>query len=331
MMPASARSGCLRVSLLIVATLGAITVATAEPLPTSDQNPLLAASGIPFPLSARAPTDGWRVSADLNWASTALARSNAQELLVVDAESRELRLTLERRLSDRWSINVQLPFRDLSGGSLDSFIDNWHDVFGLPEGARPMQPHDRLRVHYSREGATVVEEGRSQSGLADASAAIGYQLLSTPNSAARAAISIDLPLGEEHWFLSSDAVEISALIAAERRLNDRWSLYGQGAVTWLDEGQLLQQQQRSVVWSGHAALGWQPSRALELIAQVNAHTRVFDDSDLDFFKEAVVLTLGGRIAITPTWSLNIGVSEDIAVEQSPDVVFVVGVTRGPTR
>jgi hypothetical protein len=70
---------------------------------------------------------------------------------------------------------------------------------------------------------------------------------------------------------------------------------------------------------------------VEFLAQVNAHTRVFDDSDLDFFKEAIVLTLGGRIAITPSWSLNIGVSEDIAVEQSPDVVFMVGVTRGPTR
>jgi hypothetical protein len=330
-MSASARSSCLHVSLSAVAALGAITVATAEPLPTTDQNPLLAASGIPFPFSARAPADDWRMSADLNWASTALSRSNAQELLVVDAESRELRLTLERRLSDRWSINVQLPFRELSGGSLDSFIDNWHDVFGLPEGARPMQPHDRLRVHYSRDGATVIEETRSQSGLADANAAIGYQLWSTPNSAARAAISIDVPLGEDHWFLTSDAVEVSALMAAEHRLSDKWSFYGQGAVTWLNEGQLLQEQQRSVVWSGHAALGWQATRALELIAQVNAHTRVFDDSELDFFKEAVVLTLGGRIAITPAWSLNIGVSEDIAVEQSPDVVFVVGVTRGWTR
>jgi Protein of unknown function (DUF3187) len=331
MMSASARSSCLHASLLITAIIGATTVAKAEPLPTSDQNPLLAASGIPLPLPARAPTDGWRMSADLNWASTALSQRNAQELLVVDAETRELRLTLERPLTDRWSVNVQLPFRELSGGSLDSFIDNWHDVFGLPEGARPMQPHDRLRVHYSREGAIVIEEGRSQSGLADASAAIGYQLLSTPDSAARAAISIDLPMGEDHWFLSSDAVEVSALITAEHRLNDRWSLYGQGAVTWLDEGQLLPEQQRSLVWSGHAALGWQAARAVELVAQVNAHTRVFDDSDLDFFKEAVVLTLGGRIAITPTWSLNIGVSEDIAVEQSPDVVFVVGVTRARPR
>ena len=331
MMSASARSSCLRVSLLVAAALGGITAAKAEPLPTGDQNPLLAASGIPLPLPARATADDWRLSADLNWASTALARDNAQELLVVDAESRELRLTLERRVNDRWSINVQFPFRELSGGSLDSFIDNWHDAFGLPEGARPMQPHDRLRVHYSRDGVTAIEEGRSRSGLADASAAVGYQLLSTSDSAVRAAISIDLPIGEDHWSLTSDALEISALVAVEHRLNDNWSLYGQGAITWLDEGQLLPAQQRSAVWSGHAALGWHATRAVELIAQVNAHTRVFDDSDLDFFREAVVLTLGGRVAITPSWSLNIGVSEDIAVEQSPDVVFLVGLTRGRAR
>lgn len=330
MMPASARSSCLRAGLFVVATF-TLAAARAEPLPTSNQNPLLVASGIPLALPAREAADGWQFSADLNWASTALARAAGQELLVVDAESRELRFTVGRRLTDRWSMHVQLPFRELSGGSLDSFIDDWHDVFGLPEGARPMQPHDRLRVYYSRDGATVLEEGRSQSGLADANASISYQLLSSPNSAARAAISVDLPIGEEHWFLSSDAIELSALIAAEHRFNDRWSLYGQGAVTWLDEGQLLRGQQRSVVWSGHTALAWQATRALAFIAQLNAHTRVYDDSDLDFFKEAIILTVGGRIALKPNWSLNLGVSEDIAVEQSPDVVFVMGVSRTQTR
>lgn len=330
MISVGAPSSGLHLSLLLAAVFGG-TSANAEPLPTRNQNPLLAASGIPLPLPARGSEGSWRVSADVNWASTALARGGEEELLVVDAESRELRLTLERRLNDRWSINFQLPYRELSGGSLDSFIDNWHDIFGLPEGARPQQPHDRLRIHYSRAGSTLIEEGRSQSGLADASAAIGYQLFAADHSAARLALAIEVPAGDEHWFLSSDAVEISALIAAEHRISDRWSLYSQGAVTYLEGGQLLPEQQRSVVWSGHAAVGWQATRTVEIMAQLDAHTRVFDDSDLDFFQEALVLTLGGRVAISSDWSLNLGVSEDIAVEQSPDVVFVLGLTRQQGR
>ena len=268
------------------------------------------------------------MSADLHWASTALAQSGVDEALIVDAETRELRLTFERAFAQHWFVQLQLPYRELTGGSLDSFIDNWHDVFGLPEGARPDQPHDRLLMRYRTDDATLFGEERAQRGLGDATATLGHALLSTPQSAARIAISVDLPVGENHWFLSNDGVDVSGIIAAEHRFAERWSVYGQAAVTWLGEGDLMAQQQRDVIWSGHAAISWHATHAVELTAQVNAHSRVFDDSDLDFFQEALVLTLGGSIAISLNWSIDLGVSEDIAVEQSPDVVFVVGVRRG---
>lgn len=300
----------------------------ADALATRDQNPLLAAFGLPSPIGARNAVDGWALSADLNWASTALSQRDANEMLIVDAESRELRLTLERQFAHRWFFQLQLPYRELSGGSLDSFIDNWHDVFGLPEGARPEQPHDRLLIRYREDGVTLFEDTRSQRGLGDTAATFGYALTATERSASRVALSIDLPSGEDDWFLSNDDVDLTALIAAENRFAERWSVYGQAALTWLGEGSLLSDQQKDLAWSAHGAIAWQATRSIELVAQVDAHSAVFDGSDLDFFQEALVLTLGGNIAISPSWSIQLGVSEDIAVEQSPDVVFVLGVRRG---
>ncbi len=322
--------GLARPSANIGTLLLIALAADAAPLPTRDQNPFLAATGIPVTVSARNPEGSWAFAADLNWGSTALLQSASDELLIVDAETRELRVSIERRVADRWSVGLQLPYRDMSGGSLDGFIDNWHEWFGLPEGARPLQPQDRLLVRYASD-TSMIDERHSQRGIADATLFVGYELLASATSAARTVVTIDLPTGEDHWFLTNDAVEISAILAAEHRFSQHWSLSAQGAVTWLDQGNLLPHQQRDLVWSGHTGLAWQATHSIELALQLDAHTRVFDDSELDFFSDALVLTVGGRYAITPEWMLSIGVSEDISVEQSPDVVFVIGVSRGRSR
>ncbi|HKQ31266.1 MAG TPA: DUF3187 family protein, partial [Burkholderiales bacterium] len=61
--------------------------------------------------------------------------------------------------------------------------------------------------------------------------------------------------------------------------------------------------------------------------QLDAHTSAYD-SNLDFLGDAVVLTVGGDYRFSSGWRLDLGVSEDIAVEHSPDVVFVIGVKQG---
>ena len=51
-------------------------------------------------------------------------------------------------------------------------------------------------------------------------------------------------------------------------------------------------------------------------------------ADLDFFGDALVLTVGGDYRFTSGWRLDLAVSEDIAVESASDVVFVIGVKKG---
>jgi hypothetical protein len=317
-------ASCLISALLLLALSSSVT---ASPLPTRDQNPLLAGFGLPMPLPARVPEDTWSLAADFNWGSSALMQGSDDEFLVVDAETRELRLTFERRLGERWTMGLQLPYRYTGGGNLDSFIDTWHDVFSLPEGARPHQSKDRMKIRYWRRGTTLLEFGTQTNGFGDAALTLGYQLFDAPDSAMRAGLSIKVPTGEEHPLNSSGATDISAVVAGERMLGERVSLFGQMGATWLGEGDLLAAQQRDVVWSGQAGLAWRPLRSIELTLQFDAHTRVFDDTELEFFGDALILTAGGAYHFNSGWALNIAVSEDIEVERSPDVVFVIGVSR----
>lgn len=326
----SCRSGSEAFALLLVAS----SSTAAEPFPTRDQNPLLAGFGLPTPMRSRLPAAGaWSLAADLNWGSTALRQGNGREELIVDAETREARFRIEHTLTDRIGVQLQIPYRYTGAGSLDGFIDRWHDVFGLPEGSRPDLPDDQMLIAYERLGTTAfyldsaAAIDTSLSGLADISLDLGLELRQTPSSALTAWLSVKLPSGDADELTGSSAVDVSLVIAGEHRLSDHWSAYGQAAITRLGEGELLSNQQRSIVWSGFAGIGWQAWRGLELKLQVDAHTAAFDDIDLDYFGDAVILTVGGDYRFASGWRLDAGVSEDIAVETSPDVVFVFGLRR----
>jgi hypothetical protein len=175
----------------------------------------------------------------------------------------------------------------------------------------------------------LLDEWERYEGFGDASLELGLQIRRDADSALSAWLSVELPTGEDSR-LSNDGADISLVAAGERRWGDRWSLFGQGALTHLASGSLPVAQQRSVVWSALAGVGVRALPSLELKLQVDAHTAVFD-SDLDYLGEAVILTVGGALHFGGGWRLNLGVSEDLAVESAPDVVFVLGITKeGPS-
>jgi hypothetical protein len=318
-----------RVSALGAALVLSHGVADAQPFTVRDQNPLLAGFGLPSAMPTRlasAEDRSWSGGLDLFWGSTALIQQSASEALIVDAETREARLTLQKPLSNRFSIQLQLPYRYTGGGNLDGFIDGWHDAFGLPDGARSQLPSDDINIAYVRNGSRQLSTTSSASGLADIQAEVGYDLVASEASALSAWLSVKLPTGDADKLTGSGAADVSFILAGERRLNSDWSVFGQAAVTRLGEGELLSYRQEDVVWSGLAGLSGRVWQGLSLKAQIDAHTAAFD-SNLDFLNEAIVLTVGGDYRFASGWLMNIGVSEDIAVEHSPDVVFVFGLQR----
>jgi Protein of unknown function (DUF3187) len=288
---------------------------------------LLAGFGLPSALPARLTSESWSVATDLNWASTSLVQRAGTEQLVVDAETREVRVTIGRSWSSGFAAQLELPYRYTGGGMLDEAIDSWHDLFSLPEGARAAMPADRMRIVYERGGATLLDIDSSASGLADLSLDLGYSLRSTTATAVAAWLSVKLPTGDADRLTGTGATDVSLAIAGERRFGESWSLFGQAGVTWLGDGERLPAQQSDIVWSGFAGVGWRAWRGLQLKAQVDAHSAVFDDAELDFLGDVLVLTVGGDYRFESGWRLDLAVSEDIAVESASDVVFVFGLRR----
>jgi hypothetical protein len=301
--------------------------AAADPFPARDLNPLLAGFGLPAALPARVSGETWTFATDLNWASVSLVQRAGSEQLIVDAETREARMTIGRSWSSGFAAQLQIPYRYTGGGVLDDAIDSWHELFGLPPGSRALSPKDRVRIAYANGNDVRFDVQSSQAGLGDISLDFGRSLASSASTAAAAWLSIKLPSGDADRFTGSGATDVSLAIAAEQRLGESWSAFGQAGVAWLGEGERLADRQRDFGWSALAGIGWQVSRGWELKAQLDAHSAVFDEADLDFLGEALVLTVGGDYRFVSGWQLDLAVSEDIVVESASDVVFVIGLKK----
>jgi hypothetical protein len=312
---------------IATALLSIPSLAAADPFPARDLNPLLAGFGLPAALPARVSGETWSFAADFNWASTSLAQRAGAEQLIVDAEIREVRATLGRSWPNGFAAQLEIPYRYTGGGVLDSAIDGWHDAFGLPEGERAAMPQDRIRIAYARGSNVLLDMQSSTEGLGDIALDVGRSLYSTQSGAAAVWLSIKLPTGDADRLTGSGAMDVSLAIAAEHRLGESGAVFGQAGVTYLGEGERLAEQQQDVVWSGLAGIGWRVWRGLELKAQVDAHTAVFDEAYVDFLGDAIVLTFGGDYRFASGWELDVAVSEDIAVESASDVVFVFGLRR----
>ena len=304
------------------------TAAHAEPFLTRNQNPLLALYGLPSPLPARLPpAGGGRVAGVINWGNTEKEDFSAYGNYTLDAETFELRLHFDHALSERFALHAELPWRKVSEGSLDGFIDDWHGVFGLPGGSRRRLPEDQLLIEFEQDGTTLLRIDESTSGIGDIPLAVGYQLYATDSSALSTWLTVKAPTGSADDLTGSGAVDVAATLAGQSQLNERWQLFGQASVAWLGEGDLLPDLQESFAWALMGGLTWNAWRALDLTAQVEANSQLYDGLDSELDGDAIVLTFGGTWRTEGGWRYDVGVSEDLQAGASPDIVFIFAVAR----
>lgn len=303
--------------------------ARAEPLITRNQNPLTLPYGLPLPLPARIPGAGsGRYALDVNWSNAANLETPGERDFTLDGEIVDVRLRLEHALGDRWGAMIELPWRSLSGGTLDGFIENWHELFGLPEGPRKRMPRDRILIDYQESGETLLHVADSSSGIADIPLGIAYQLVSSDDRAVSTWLTVKAPTGDSGDLLGSGAADVALSLAGQLQLAEKWQLFGQLDAVWLGDGDILPQYQQSFVLAGLAGVSWNAWRALDLTVQFNANSKVFDVPVTGLSGDAVILSYGGTWRTQGGWRLDFGMNEDIDVDASPDATFYFLVQRG---
>lgn len=298
--------------------------ASELPFDTSNQSPLIQIYGLPGIGAPQVLSPGqWRTDLHFEAANHLVAEEYGTEALFFDGETHRTTLKLYRGLSGDREIGIEIPYVKHGGGFLDSFIERWHDFFGLPQNGRNRLPTDQLLFRYVRDGVERIRIAYPTEGLGDIRVAAAQTL--TTDTALR--LSIKLPTGDSTDLLGSGATDVALWLSTScsATCTGPLSWYGGGGLLWMDQGDVLPELQRRLVAFGSAGLHWRALPRLTLGVQLDAHSRFYDDTNLGPIADhSAQLVLGGFWRLHPRHALEIAVIEDIVVDTAPDVVIRIG-------
>jgi hypothetical protein len=308
-----------RTTLLAFCAGNCLTTVHADPLPIRDLNPLLA--GYELPSALPASRNLLQNAIDLSYAisNTSLDQRVGSEHSIADAELHRWQLTATRAINSRWSIQFELPYQSVSGGSLDRFIENFHSDFNFPNGNRATWPRNRLLINYSINDQSRYQLSTPQSGIGDLSMRAGWHFDLQTTHSSTLWFSAKVPTGNANNLTGSGSVDAALSLAAIQQFSDDVQSFEQFSVSWLGNGKRLSEEQKQSTWSGIIGLGWKLTHAVDVVTQLNAHSAVYD-SQVRMLGAATQFTIGPRYH-SAQWQSWISITEDVATDTAPDVQF----------
>jgi len=305
------------------------------PFFTQNQSPLIQIFGLPPADSATLTAPGkiqLRLTADV--ANDYAVDNNGLESVTIDVESYRFTFDLRYGITPWAELGLEIPVVVYAGGFLDNFIINFHDAFGLPQNGRKSAPRNQVLVSYERNGQTLLNVQESSAGIGDLRLTGGVQLYHdrTKNPAALALRgSLKLPTGDSDLLHGSGATDFALWLTGSKDFplgDGHLTLFGAAGGLVMGTGDVLPELQRSVAAFWNGGLGWAPTDWIGFKLQFSGNTPCYQDSSLrPLSLTAWQLTFGGTLAFGERTTLDIGISEDLQVDASPDATFNLSLTH----
>jgi len=306
------------------------------PFRVTNQSPLVMIHPLPAESSSVIAPQGKFFSAvTFDLANNYTSSSSGTESILLDGESYRWALSTRYGLTDKLEVGIEIPWLDYSGGFLDSFIIDWHDTFGMPQGGRDNAPKNKLKYSYTKSGSQRLLMDSSGSGPGDIVLTGGMKLYEEKPVAVHDSLAlratIKLPTGDSDALRGSGAFGGTVSLCGASNHFTEWGalgLYGSVGGMVSAQGDVLKEQQEPVAAFGTVGLGWGPAPWISFKVQINANTPLYKNSSLaELSKSAVMLVTGGALQLPGDYQLDIGVSEDISVATAPDVAFHLGLSK----
>ncbi len=291
-----------------------------------NQNPLIQMHGLPPLEKGMVTAPGTTTTSTiLDISSASVAENEQQERIIFDGETYRLNLMFRHGLQRNIEIGIDIPYITHSGGTLDGFIRNWHDLFGLSNSERNQFQEDRLRYEYSRNGATQYRIVDTTDGIGDIRLSAAWQLHCEKSpqhhcSALRAGLK--LPTGKAEKLNGSGGVNLSLALATSRT-HQRFTFHYGGGLLLNGHSDLLNEQLKRAIGFANLGLNYQPRQFswMVLKAQLDAHSAFYDSALKNLGSDSLQINVGGTIRFSDKTALDISVAEDIVTSTVPDVAF----------
>ena len=317
----------LAVSVGVTPARAGSEAALRAPVASRNLDPRYASLGIPPAQDARGLAAGeWSLRWSLHWASHSLQERAGPATLEFDGETQRQDLAFTAGIGRGITLTLNLPWVRHSGGALDALIDDWHALWGMPDGPRTRQPRDRLRFALAGAPGFLLED--SGSGAGDLELQAAAEVLQRQRWSLALFLHGKFDTGKADDFTGSDhrAVSAGARFSSGHCLWAALSCHAQlgvGAVATPPWGAAREER---VIFAS-ASLAWAMRPDLALVAQLDAHESPYADSPLDANGAPLWATLGLRWAPGEDWAVDLHFAEDIAVGSAPDITFFLSLSR----
>jgi hypothetical protein len=303
-------------------------------LSTRSYSPFTQVFGLPSKPSVIASEPGsWQSEVVYQVVSHADSADARDETVTLDGETHLTNFMLSYGWNERLELGVDIPYVAHRAGSLDGFIRDWHDTFGISNGNRE-GPKDLLLIDYAVSGNELVSISDDTQGIGDVRLWGSYQLAdgSQSGTSVFSRLTVKLPTGDEDDLHGSGAVDVAADISAQRRLFEGRTyldVIGHVGLLFLGDGDVLADQQESVVPYGGVSLIWGLTDKFQILAQFAGQGSYFDSALDEIGGTTAQVAVGGRYHwVESDIELALGLVEDIVTDAMPDVAFHVELRKG---
>jgi hypothetical protein len=314
--------------LAIIAASLPFNVAVADALPDHDNGPLTGLFGFPDSteagrtLSRRAT--GFALSAST--ASHNIDEMRGTESLRFDGETSRMAFSYRYGVTERLELGIEIPYLWHQSGSLDAFIDGWHDFFGLPEGPRALRDRDRLELYYSDPQSSAVSVTRNTNGPGDVRLQAGWQLSAGERSATALRFSVKLPTGDSDMLHGSGGTDISVGIVGDAsgiRGMEKVSGFYRADVIYLGAPDVLSARANDVVGQIAAGIGFLAHRNVDLRLQARIRSAVYESDIENLGGVSAMLTAGVDFRLSDRYRFTLAIGEDINPDSAPDISLLM--------
>lgn len=253
------------------------------------------------------------------------------ESIVLDGETYFADFTLRRRIHERLEIGLDVPLVKHSQGFLDRMIYDWHDFWGISNSKRGA-PHNQLDYTYENNGTVQQQITASSFGVGDIQLSAAMPLVAGGEAGSRYVslrFSVKLPTGDADDVHGSGAPDAALGVYAQdsgRLFGREFSYLGFAGLLGLGDGEILAEQQNSLVPYGGLAGTWHATARFGVTAQLQAQGSYLDNDLDELGGSSIQLTVGG-VYRWPAQGVAVrfALVEDVISDATPDFGFYLGV------
>lgn len=311
---------------MLLATFFSASAAFGDVLHDQDNGPLTGIYGIPD------STEGGRLIGrgqsawdfSITHASHSLFEARPTEALYLDGESSRFEFRYRVGISDDLEVGIELPYITHRGGKLDSFIDQFHNLFGMPEGNRPQRGHDILDFRYADLSGLLINTQQSSEGIGDIRLFGGWQFARTDRHQMALRFGLKFASGDSQHLQGSGGTDLSIGVAGDVSNvfgSERLSAFYRLHAIHIGQPDVLPDRYRKWVGFTSAGMGYQVSDRIQLWLQGAVRTATYHSVIHSLGGNSTTATFGGNLRLFRNFELSFAISEDADVATAPDVAF----------